>query len=95
MTSETDMERAAARTKSYTGTAVLAFFLYWILWPAGLIVNWVYLREAKRMERIAGESLPGQGCLAIMLWANIVLFTLSVCGAGIFFAFVILSSSTQ
>jgi hypothetical protein len=57
--------------KSYTGNAVLAFILYWLLWLPGLIVNYMFYREAKRTEKIAGQSLPGVGCLSVMLIINV------------------------
>ena len=67
-----DMERATARLKSFTGPAVLVFFLYWLFYLPGLIVNIMYVNEAKRTEMIAGQKLPGTGCLSIMLWLNII-----------------------
>lgn len=62
--------RTAAKLKGYTGAAVLTFVLYWLFWLPGFIVNWMYYLEAKRMEKIAGESLPGVGCLFTMLALN-------------------------
>ena len=85
---ESELERAVARTKSYTGAAVLTFVLYWLLWLPGFIVNVIYYREAKRMERVAGQNLPGVGCLSIMFWWQIVMLALvallifGVCGSS-------------
>ena len=76
-----EVERAAARMKSYTGSAVLVFFLYWLFFLPGLIVNYIYYREAKRMEQVAGNSLPGQGCLGFMLWFNVAVIVLAILGA--------------
>ena len=70
--------RIAARMKSYVGPAVLVFFLYWLFWLPGLIVNWIFYREAKDMERVAGQGLPGTGCLALMLWLNLIGIILTV-----------------
>ena len=74
-------ERTLARMKSYTLNAVLTFVLYWLFWLPGLIVNYVYYREAKRMEQKAGQSLPGVGCLSVMLWINVILLVLGIAGA--------------
>lgn len=63
---------ALAATKSYTTSAVIVFLLYWLFWLPGLIFNLVYLRDARRMERLAGTSLPGAGCLTIMLAVNLI-----------------------
>lgn len=82
-----DYERAAARSKSYTGSAVLTFFLYWLFWLPGLIVNIIFLKEAKQNERMAGRSLPGVGCLQILLWVQIILAVLSCCGTVAYFVF--------
>lgn len=76
-----EVERAAARMKSYTGSAVLVFFLYWLFFLPGLIVNYIYYREAKRMAQLAGNSLPGQGCLGFMLWFNVAAIVLAILGA--------------
>ena len=82
-----EMERVVARMKSYTGPAVLVFFLYLLFWFPGLVVNIIYYREAKKMEKLASHTLPGVGCLSIMLWLNIlaliggILILLFLCGA--------------
>ena len=44
-----EAERAAARMKSYTGSAVLVMFLYWLFYIPGFIVNFIYYQEAKKM----------------------------------------------
>jgi hypothetical protein len=85
-----DMERASARMKSYTGKAILVFFLYWLFWLPGFIVNFLYYREAKRMQLMAGQPLPGVGCLTIMLYLGIAglvivpigLFLMVLAGGG-------------
>jgi hypothetical protein len=86
MSNTSDIDRAAARMKSYTGSAVIVFILYWLFWIPGLIVNWMYYNEAKRMEQIAGHSLPGVGCLTLMLWLNVVGVVLGVLFALAMFA---------
>jgi hypothetical protein len=67
-----EVERAAARMKSYTGSAILVFFLYWVFWLPGLIANYLFYTEAKKMQKVAGQSLPGMGCLSLMLWINVL-----------------------
>jgi hypothetical protein len=69
-----EMERALARTKSYTGAAIAVFVLYSLAYLPGLIFNLMYLREARRMEQIAGQELPGTGCLSSMVWAGVLVF---------------------
>jgi len=79
--------QAQARSKSYTGSAVLTFFLYWLFWLPGLIVNILFLNEAKKNERLAGMSLPGVGCLKILLWVQVILAVLSCCGTAVYMVF--------
>jgi cytosine/uracil/thiamine/allantoin permease len=78
MSNITEAEQTAARMKSYTGSAVLVFILYLVFWLPGLIVNLMYYNEAKRMQRIAGQSLPGVGCLSVMLWLNVIAIVLGI-----------------
>lgn len=72
-----DLEVSVARMKSYTGTAILVFFLYFLFYFPGLIANFIYYQEAKKMEEKAGMSLPGVGLLSIMLWINVAVVALS------------------
>ena len=67
-----DAERLFAKMKSYIGPSILVFFLYLIFYFPGLIANYIYRKEAKRMEKIAGQKLPGTGCLGVMFWLNIL-----------------------
>jgi hypothetical protein len=67
-----EYERAIARTKSYTTQAVLTFVLYLVFWLPGVIANVLFLMDAKDMEKRAGHSLPGVGCLTFMLIAQAV-----------------------
>lgn len=87
--SQVNLEQATARAKSYTSAAVLTFFLYLLFWIPGIIVNMIYLAEAKRMEKTAGVSLPGVGCLFWMLALNvagIVIGLLFLCLSGALFS---------
>lgn len=61
--------RADALSHSYIGPAFASLVWYPILILPGLITNILFLREARRMEEIAGRPLPGTGCL----WALLLL----------------------
>lgn len=67
-----------ARQQSYTGKAVTALVLYIFLWVPGFIANVLFYKEAKRMERIAGERLPGVGCLSALFWGAIVIIAIPI-----------------
>lgn len=75
----TDLEVSAARMKSYTGTAVLVFVLYLFFFFPGLIVNFIYVQEAKKMEEKAGMKLPGVNLLNIMLQVSSFALVISLC----------------
>ena len=61
------MERAIARQKSYVGAAVLVLLLYCLFYLPGLIVNCLYLDDARKTAKVAGTTPTGVGCLWIML----------------------------
>jgi hypothetical protein len=67
-----DFRQVQASLKSYTGIAILVFVLYLFFWLPGFIVNIIYLREANRMQAVAGHGLPGVGCLTIELVLSII-----------------------
>jgi hypothetical protein len=69
-----DSSRSAARLKSYTGPAILVLVLYFVFYVPGLIANFMYYNDARRMEDIAGESLPGVGCLQYQLYFAVGIF---------------------
>lgn len=73
-----DMERAIARQKSYVGASVATFFVYWIFYLPGLIVNLMYLNDANKTSDIAGQKPSGYGCLVFMLILGLLplMFTL-------------------
>lgn len=83
-----DPSAAAARLKSYTGQAVIALVAYFIFWPVGLVLNLVWRSEAKNMERVAGTSLPGVGCLTWLL-----LFQVALAAFMVFLVFAAISYS--
>jgi len=78
MSNISEAEQTAARMKSYTGSAVLVFILYLVFWLPGFIVNLMFYNEAKRMQRIAGQGLPGVGCISVMLWLNVIAIVLGI-----------------
>lgn len=82
-----DLERALARSKSYIAPAVLVGYLYTLGYVPGLIVNILYMNEAKHMEQVAGEKLPGTGCLATLMWAGLL-----VAGGVILLAWIVLGN---
>ena len=94
-----EARRVAAQMKSYTGPAILIFILYWLFYLPGLIANYIYYREAKHMERVAGHGLPGVGCLALMLWLNIASFAAiliaGILGAGLFLVTALLGAGAS
>ncbi|MGE0544176.1 MAG: hypothetical protein AB7R89_28755 [Dehalococcoidia bacterium] len=65
------MQVQLARARSFTTPAMLTLLMYIVLWLPGLIANLLYYREAKATEQIAGQSLPGVGCLGWMLILNL------------------------
>ena len=74
----TEMQNPPAQPPSFTSKAVVTLLVYFIFWLPGLIVNILFLNEAKREERCWNQSLSGVGCLSIMLWVQIVVFALFV-----------------
>src|SRR3990170_1531829 len=59
--------RTLALSKSYVGAAFLTWFLYWLLYIPGLIMNIVYLQEANRLRQATGVTPSGKGCLDALL----------------------------
>ena len=73
-----DMEKAIARQKSYIGPAILTFFVYWLFYLPGLIVNLLYLKDANRTARVAGQKPSGYGCLIVLFILGIFPFIITV-----------------
>lgn len=73
-----ELDAAIARSKSYIGSSILVLVLYLVFWLPGLIANILYYREAQRMEQIGGIRPQGTGCLAIMLWGQVIVVALAV-----------------
>jgi len=74
----TDLEIAAARNKSYTGIAIIVFFLYFLFYFPGLAANGFFYQEAKKMEEKAGTKLPGVNLLVEMMYINAIAIILTV-----------------
>ena len=82
---QNDFEKAIARQKSYIGPAFLVLFLYWLFFIPGLIANILYLQDARKNAKIAGEKPSGYGCLiALLAWCIVplILLTLIFIGGG-------------
>lgn len=79
-----DPRVVAAQQKSYTLQAVLTLVLYFVMWVPGFIANVLFYQEAKKDEALAGQSLPGVGCLRIMFFVGIAGLVLSLLGVVLF-----------
>lgn len=65
--------------RNYVGAAVLTCVLYYVgLWLIGLIVNIIYLSDARRHAAMTGRSPSGTGCLWIVLAVHIALPLIAV-----------------
>lgn len=90
-TNEQNFKRAIASTKSFVGSAFLAWILYYIgFYFIGLIVNICYLSSASRIRRETGISPSGKGCLSFLLFTHfwlplILILFLLIFGAQIGF----------
>lgn len=69
----TELAVALASQKSYVGAACLTWLLYFLLYIPGLVMNIVYLNEARRTKRMTGQSPSGMGCLVSLLVVYVVL----------------------
>ena len=71
------------------GSAFLVWLLYYIgFYIIGLILNFMYLSEAKRIERETGISPSGKGCLSLLLFLHfwlplLLLFLLLITGGAL------------
>ena len=72
MTDLPELEKAIARQKSYIGPAIITFIVYWLFYLPGLIVNLLYLSDAKKTAKIAGQKPSGYGCLVVLLVIGLV-----------------------
>jgi hypothetical protein len=77
--SQQAMQQAVAASKSYYAEAFITLVLYWLFWLPGIIANVIFIADARTKSQIAGRSLPGLGCLWILLFFNLVIPAI-VCG---------------
>lgn len=67
-----DIRRAIAQNKSFVGAAFITLFCYWLFYLPGFIFNIMYLMDAHKSAKMAGQTLPGTGCLWILLLLHTV-----------------------
>ncbi len=67
---------------TYFGSAVITLIFYLLFWPAGFVLNFVYLKQAERTESLIGRQPDGKGCLSILLivlgWIPIALAVFAI-----------------
>ena len=78
-------EQAQARTKSYWGESILTLIVLLVFFPAGLVIGFLFYRQAKKLERAAGTRLPGVRLLTAIFWTS-----LSLVGAVLYILIAIL-----
>lgn len=72
--SQNDMGKAIIGTKSYVGSAVLTFVLYYVgFYVVGLLCNLLFLSQAKETQRVSGNPPSGKGCLSFLLWTHLII----------------------
>lgn len=89
-----DVRIAMAAQKNFYLEATVTLVLYLVVWPAGIVLNLVFLSQARNHETQSGFRAEGKGCLNALLlffllipglfllaWLAIMLF-----GVGTFFA---------
>jgi hypothetical protein len=79
-----DYRRHFKPRRNFTESAVLCLVMYWLLWPVGAVLNFVYLSEVRTVERETGKQPEGRGCLLALLivcfWVPLALLVLSIGG---------------
>jgi hypothetical protein len=58
---------AAEQSKSYLNSAIMSFILYILFWPAGAVMNIIYLNQAKQTQSIIGREPEGKAYLSAMM----------------------------
>lgn len=69
----TELAVALAAQKSFTGQAFFVWFLYWLFWIPGFVMNIVYMNEASSVKKITGVSPSGSGCLTFLFFVHVLL----------------------
>ena len=67
MSEQQELQKAIAAQKSYIGPSIITFILYWLFYLPGLIVNLMYIGDANRTAKIAGQKPSGYGCLIALM----------------------------
>lgn len=73
-----EMNRLLASQKSFVGAALAVFLLYWVCYFPGLIFNYIWIKDAQRVKKVAGRAPAGLGCLYIMFIAGLIPLTVFV-----------------
>jgi hypothetical protein len=68
-----ELGAALAAQKTYGTKAFFVWFLYWLGWLPGVVMNLVYLSEANGIKRQTGVSPSGHGCLVVLFLLHVVL----------------------
>ena len=67
------MAVALATQKSFVGKAFACWFLYWLFYIPGLVMNLAWLSEAKKVRALTGQAPSGMGCLQFLLFKFVFL----------------------
>lgn len=60
--------------KNYVGHAVITLILYYLgFWIVGLILNILFLSDARNHQRQTGRAASGVGCLWLLIAVHLVL----------------------
>jgi len=66
--------QAIHETKSYVGSALITWILYYFgFYIVGLVLNFIYLSQAKETQKITGRNPSGYGCLIILLVFHLII----------------------
>jgi len=69
-------------SRSFVGPAILSAALYWLgFYVVGLVVNLIYIGEARKLALQTGHAQSGSGCLWTILVVHLGLL-LASCGIG-------------
>lgn len=82
--------------RSFIGSAFIVLILYIFFWIVGLVLNIVYLREAKMEQYATGYPPEGKGCLIALLWImGIIPVILSILGIIVWVILMIIAANTN
>ena len=63
----------AAVAVDYIPHFLFSFMAYFVFWLPGVVLNWHFLSEARRLERATGVRPHGTFALETMLWIGTIL----------------------